>query len=249
MGDLYGAFDYGNSHFVQLNSCSVEADGTVHDADFDAEQLAWLENDLQAHQSAANIFVFFHHYPFGPVDDNPKLDSGLASIEVRNKMHAIFVKYHVRAVFAGHNHRYYHTTKDGVDYYISGGAGAPLDATPQEGGYLHYMLIHVDGASTNIDVLQPWHLFADSVASDCVHVANYQPVDVDVNNVVFRLPALPAGQKYAATATVGYKKKTKPAEATVVSVTPVAGTQLVDVAVATRCVKARTTRITVTAAP
>ena len=71
MGDLYGSFDYGNSHFVAVNSIAVHADGTVTDGSVDDAQLTWLENDLKS-TTAKNIFVYLHYYLFGPADpDTP----------------------------------------------------------------------------------------------------------------------------------------------------------------------------------
>lgn len=244
MGDLYGSFDYGNSHFVQLNSCAVEADGSIRSGDLDTAQWDWLEQDLAAHASAANTFVFLHHFPFGPVDDDPKLDSGLASGEVRDRLHKLFVKYHVRTVYAGHNHRYYRTVKDGVEYVISGGAGAPLDASPVEGGFLHYLLVHVDGTKVKADILQPWHLVATPTKAAApnvaeVHVSNTQGTDVDLAGLTVRVPKPGAGETYTVTASLAYKKKSKPGVAKVIEVAPVPGTSLVDVTIAAHSVASR----------
>ena len=35
------------------------------------------------------------------------------------------MKYHPRAVFCGHDHLYFRTTRDGVTYIVTGGGGAP----------------------------------------------------------------------------------------------------------------------------
>ncbi|HEY3332664.1 MAG TPA: metallophosphoesterase [Capsulimonadaceae bacterium] len=245
-GDLYGSFDYGNSHFIQLNSCSIEADGSLHNAELDTAQWAWLEADLKAHVSAKNIFVFLHHYPFGPADDDPKLDSGMADTAVRDRLHALMVKYGVRSVYAGHNHRYYRTVKDGVEYIISGGAGAPLDASPEQGGFLHYLMVHVDGAKISTDILQPWHLLVDYPTPTSAHVANTQPIDVDINSLVFRVAAPPAGKTYSATAGIAYKKKAKVVETKVLSTVAVPNTKLVDVTVSVHAAKARSTQVDLT---
>ena len=102
MSPLYSSFDYGNSHFVLINTNAVEADNTIHDGSLDDAQWAWLESDLKANQSAKNIFVFMHHYPFGPTDpDTPKNgETGWASVGERDRFHALMIKYGVRAVFA-----------------------------------------------------------------------------------------------------------------------------------------------------
>ena len=250
MGALYGSFDYGNSHFVAVNTTAVLDDGTLESGSLDPAQWAWLEADLKAHQSSKNIFVFMHHYPFGPVGDDPTLDSGMESAAVRDRFHALMVKYGVRAVFASHDHLYWHAKKDGVDYYVSGGAGAPLDALPTEGGFLHYLIVHVDGNQTSIDIMQPWHLTASYPTGDgqgdtteSAHVANTQGIPVHVGGLDFHVPLAPAGSHYAAVATTAYKKKSKPAEASIVSVTPISGTSQVIVTVAVDCPKSRSTII------
>lgn len=252
MAPLYGSFDYGNSHFVIVNTNAVWPDGTIHDGSIDAAQQAWLESDLAANQSATNIFVFMHHYPFGPPDpDNPDAgDTGWDSTADRDAFHQIMVKYHVRAVFSSHNHIYYHTVKDGIDYYVSGGAGAPLDASPDQGGFLHYLVVHVDGARVTTTILQPWHLDVtypegDSPRSRRGHawIANTEGTAVTVKHLVFHLASLPAGQTYAVTASVRYKVNSKPTDASIVSVTPSADGKSCDVVVSTKCPKSRTTEV------
>ncbi len=228
MGPLYGSFDYGHSHFIAVNTSPPHADGTIGSATLDDAEWAWLESDLQANQSAKNIFVMLHHYPYGPPDpDTPTVDTGWTSVAERDRFHALMVKYGVRAVFAGHNHIYWHTNKDGVDYYISGGAGAPLDATPDRGGYYHYILFTVDGATATPQILQPWHLELDrpdgdsgAAATGTVMAVNTNFFPVPVGDIPVRLAAPPAGQSLAVTAFSAYKKKVKPVAARIVSVTP-----------------------------
>lgn len=45
----------------------------------------------------------------------------------------LFSKYNVTAVFAGHDHLYYRTKRDGVYYVISSGAGASIYKLKREG--------------------------------------------------------------------------------------------------------------------
>ncbi len=255
-GSLYGSFDYGHSHFVALNSTPVSPDGkpgvggTLDDA-----QWQWLQADLEANKGARNVFVFLHHYLFGPADpDTPDMATGWNSLAERDRFHALMVKYGVRMVIAGHNHIYYHTEKDGVQYVISGASGAPLDASPDQGGFLHYLIVHVDGASVTWDILQPWELqetYPDSGKSRVgipgarAWVDNSNNMAVTVNHVVLHAPAPPAGQKLTVQAGVAYKKKTKTAKASIVSVTPDAGGKTVTVIVAATLPPHRTTEVVV----
>jgi len=249
MGRLYGSFDYGNSHFIALNTDPLSADGTkIDDATIDAAQMAWLEADLQANQSAKNRFVFMHHYVFGPVDTDPKLDTGFKTTELRDRLHALFLKYHVRAVLCGHNHRYWHTVKDGIDYYISGGAGAPLDALPTEGGYLHYVQITVDGTNLSSQIFQPWHLsvyYPQGETAGMALVDNSNDFDATAAAIPIRVPLPAAGQTLAVTATVPYKAKVKPATARVVSWKPNADGRTAEVIVSVDAPAHRGTEIRV----
>jgi len=253
IGDLYGSFDYGNSHFVALNTNAINVDGTVTAGSLDADQWTWLENDLKS-SSGKNIFVSLHHYPFGPADpDTPKVSGGWKSDAERDRFHALMVKYGVRAVFAGHNHIYWHQAKDGVDYYISGGAGAPLDASPDQGGFLHYIVVHVDGDKITTDILQPWRLSvtyphgdSNRQSTETAWVANENNSNVDVGGVVFHVKAPKTGVLTASGVIAGYKgKPAKPVTATIVSQTPSQDGKTITVVVAVNAKSARTTEITV----
>ncbi len=253
IGPLYGSFDYGNSHFIALNSTAVQPNGAFVGGAIDDAQWAWLQADLEANKAARNTFVMLHHYVFGPPDvDTPTLDSGFSNIADRDRLHALMVKYGVRAVFCGHNHIYWHTNKDGVEYFISGGAGAPLDATPDKGGYLHYVLMTVDGTKLTSQILQPWHLETDYPEGDDegahterVRLTNTNDFPVTAGRVVFHLAAPSAGQTLTVEASTAYKKKTKLGKAQIVSVQPVPGKQEVEVAVEVALPPARTTEVRV----
>ena len=228
LGSLYGSFDYGHSHFIALDTSPVGADGTIKGGTIDDVQMAWLQRDLEANRGAKNIFVFMHHFVFGPPDpDTPDSDTGFVSAAVRDRLHAVMVKYGVRAVFCSHNHLYWHQVKDGVDYFISGGAGAPLDASPEKGGYLHWVAVSVDGGKITTQIEQPWHLEVDYPDGEAAHgptnrvwVANTNNEDILVRHIVLHVAVPPAGRALALTAGVAYKNKTKPGVARIVSQTP-----------------------------
>jgi hypothetical protein len=251
MGHLNGSFDYGNSHFIAVNTNPVSANGadidqgTISEADF-----AWLEADLKASQGARNRFVFLHYYLFGPADDDPKMDTGFASIAIRDRLHALLLKYHVQAVFAAHNHRYWHAVKDGIDYYISGGAGAPLDATPDEGGYLHYILFTLNGGTLTPLILQPWHLIVTETGPGSVLVDNTNNFAVPAGAVVVHHAPLPAvGQTLVAMASVFYKSKNKAGNARLVSWTPDPDGKSADAVVSVDLPKDRGVDVHVTLSP
>ncbi len=217
MGPEYGSFDYGGSHFIGLNSTPIvggeSAAGTI-----DPDQLAWLKADLEANKSAVNIFVFFHHFMYGPTDpDTPDVPgTGMASVAKRDELHALFKQYGVRAVFNGHSHMFYHVVKDGIDYFIAGNAGAPLDAAPENGGFLGYTLVHVAGKAVTTDNVCPWTLSTRTVSGAdgkarqaVVEVSSYAFENLPVEGISVRMPAAPS---YSVTGFYTTKKKTKPVD-------------------------------------
>ncbi|MGD9494724.1 MAG: metallophosphoesterase [Armatimonadota bacterium] len=134
---LYFSFDYGGCHFIILDSESLGSEGKIT-----GRQLQWLKQDLAAHQDAKFTFVALHR-PLYPV--NGHVGSSLDEFPAeRDALHALFVQQGVDAVFCGHEHLYNHQRRDGIEYFITGGAGAPLYATPERGGFHHYLLVSVE---------------------------------------------------------------------------------------------------------
>jgi hypothetical protein len=57
------------------------------------------------------------------------------------EMHELFKEYYkIRAVFASHEHSYSYYKREGVDYFITGGAGAQL-YSGYGGDVYHYLKI------------------------------------------------------------------------------------------------------------
>jgi hypothetical protein len=252
MGALYGSTDIGNSHFISLNTDPI-IDGKVMEGVIDPDQLAWLQADLAANSSAANIFVFMHHYVFGPPDPDVinGLDTGFATTAGRDALHQLFVKYGVRAVFCGHAHLYWHANHDGVDYYISGNAGAPLDADPQDGGYFGYLSVTVNGSTIRTVERAANTLYERTISgNDGVSPTAIVAIDApDKAKLTIRgiTVALPAGKTYAVTATTTYKGKVKPVTVSVIDTAPSSNSAIVNVRVQAALPGSRTTIITVTA--
>jgi len=133
---LYFSFDHEGCHFIILDSESLGSEGRIA-----GNQLQWLKQDLAAHQDAKFTFVALHR-PLYPVDGHvgSSLDEYASD---RDALHALFVQQGVDCVFAGHEHLYNYQERDGVYYFITGGAGAPLYAAPERGGFHHYLLVSV----------------------------------------------------------------------------------------------------------
>ena len=156
-GALYGSFDSGGAHFIQLDTAQVCSEDRL-----DPAQRAWLEADLDAHRSARAIFVFTHTEFFSSTTIDPEAAKEHPEIQDRDGLVALFRKYPVRAVFSGHEHVYGREAHDGIDYFIAGGAGAPLYASPDRGGFSHYVIVRLSGTTLAYDVVEPGHLYVET---------------------------------------------------------------------------------------
>jgi hypothetical protein len=167
MAGTYGAFSYGNSRFIALDSeneppkavkqiSMAEGSAKAQPPGYITEkQLTLLKDDLEANKDKAHIVIFMHH-PVEPYGKN----SGLDNAEALKKK---FAKYtNVSYVVSGHEHMYYNPLggKDKLTdppqlppgpndpkppyYLVSGGGGAPLKQNTA-GSFYHYLIFKVDG--------------------------------------------------------------------------------------------------------
>lgn len=173
MAETYGAFTYGNSRFIALDSehepkakddagkakgkKSAKKDKSEAPGAITQTELTLLKGDLDANTGAAHVFIFMHH-PVVPYYAEDGLDT--ASVTA---LQSLFANYkNVSYVVSGHEHMYYNSQGDRtklVDppsrkdptkppqppyYLVSGGGGAPLKKnTP--GSFFHYLVFTVDG--------------------------------------------------------------------------------------------------------
>ncbi|MHA1410930.1 MAG: metallophosphoesterase [Candidatus Odinarchaeia archaeon] len=127
------SFDYGNSHFVILNSEELGYEGRLSPA-----QKNWLESDLNS-TNKVHRFIFMHR-PMYPVNSHLG-DSFDRDPALQNWMQELFENYSVDIVFAGHEHLYARQNASGITNLIVGGGGAPL-----------HTAIHTWGFSTEINI-------------------------------------------------------------------------------------------------
>jgi len=125
--DPYYSFVYGNAKFIALDWIKISES---------QERLNWLEKELKEAQGM-HIFIFKHRPNYTVGSKNYKDVEGESTVATR-----LYTKYKVTAVFSGHDHLYYRTLRDGVNYLISSGAGAPIyklkresDAIPGDAYY------------------------------------------------------------------------------------------------------------------
>ncbi|MBC7187381.1 MAG: metallophosphoesterase [Calditrichaeota bacterium] len=147
VGKPYYSMDYGSCHFVIL--CSEEEG---HVSRLSREQFLWLKRDLEAHRQMPHLFVFVHRplYPVGP-HAGDSFDKYPAH---RDSLAALFLEHGVDIVFVGHEHLYHDATYGGLRQVITGGAGAPLYAPPDSGGYFHFIMVTVRGKEVLTEVVR-----------------------------------------------------------------------------------------------
>jgi hypothetical protein len=161
-GQLYGSFDYAGAHFIALDTDVPNEEDAIL-----GKQLEWLQQDLERNKTARAIFLFSHtEFYSSPLIDPP---AGKSHPAVKNgaELHQLFRRYPVKAVFSGHEHVFWRepTEKhDGIAYFVAGGAGAPLYASPDRGGFSHYLIVRLAGDQVSYDLIEPGHLYVEPAA-------------------------------------------------------------------------------------
>ncbi len=117
------SFNYGSIHFICLNS----KDST--DPFIDADQLKWLNTDLEEFSTSSAIFVFAHHQLFPDKKKGKDADKN-------EYLHQLFLKYKVAAVFSGVEKDYSTKLKDSIKY-INAGCSVITD---KKKGYSFYIV-------------------------------------------------------------------------------------------------------------
>ena len=100
--EAYYSFDYGNTHFICLDSYAWGKDNK-RIFDGPSDQLTWLKNDLKATKQKWKV-VFFHYPPYtkGTYDSDKVPDL----INLRAILPKVFDEYNVDLVLTGHSHVY-----------------------------------------------------------------------------------------------------------------------------------------------
>jgi len=157
-GKAYYSFNWGSAHFTVIDSDLENAAPSLAGRDaFWEQQTHWLENDLEAAQRASLRFLFAHHPPMTAVKrrqgDNPHMTA----------LEPLFEKYHLSAAFFGHDHNYQHYLKNDVQYFVTGGGGAPLyDVDTPPAGITrkvakteNFVVVKVDGKTAHVEAFKP----------------------------------------------------------------------------------------------
>jgi 3',5'-cyclic AMP phosphodiesterase CpdA len=154
--ELWYSFDWGNVHFVSLDTEQVgEA------------QAEWLEADLAANQLPWTI-VMGHRPPYSSGHHG-------GNDLVRRHFVPLFEQYGVQLALFGHDHSYERTEEiDGVAYIVTGGGGVgtrPVGSSSYTEFSLavsHFVYVQVEG-----DQLTAWAIDATGQVFDTMQIANY----------------------------------------------------------------------------
>lgn len=134
---LFGPGDYsfilGNYYFIFINN--VE-----NGYKLSKSQWQWFEGELERAKDLNKTPVIVMHAP--PVDPRP---GGKHSMDEKEgkKVLELMRQYNAFGIFS-HIHIYWYGEIDGVKFLVTGGAGAPLYAKEEEGGFYHYVKISVN---------------------------------------------------------------------------------------------------------
>jgi predicted phosphodiesterase len=132
----YG-FDYQQAHFTILDNSRTEQ--------FSAEELAFLEQDLESHAAQPLKFVVSHK-PCWIVD----AVMGNADFAVQR----LARKYGVRFVIAGHLHEMLQTDVGGVAYVSMASSGGHLRASKkyEDGWFFEHTRVDVSGSEVHFEI-------------------------------------------------------------------------------------------------
>jgi N-acetylneuraminic acid mutarotase len=154
--ELYYSFDWENIHFIFLNTV-FNWTGDVYTCT--TAQWDWLEADLAANDLEF-IIVSFHNPMYSVQKDRP--DKWAQAESLRDTFQTLFEENGVDIVFNGHDHHYYRTVRNGIQYIVTGGGGAPLYDIQYQGtvwkagdrGFVehHYCVCRINNETSTLDV-------------------------------------------------------------------------------------------------
>ena len=157
--ERYYSFDYNQIHFIVINTEEFWTSGTL---ELTTEQEAWIIDDLSSNQDANFTIAMFHRPLYSVRSSSRAADA----TEVREVLKPILLEYGVDVVFAGHDHYYLRTSREGITHFTTGGAGAPLytpEATSfaQESDVYFAEYNYINVTVTNEDIVFETMVFSE----------------------------------------------------------------------------------------
>jgi Icc protein len=134
---LHYSFDYRQAHFTVLDNSRSDT--------MPAEELAYVQKDLQIHQKKPIKFILSHRpsWILQVVLENPDFP-----------LHRLAKRYGVKYVIAGHVHEMLHFEVDGITYLSIASSGGHLRGSKryEDGWFFQHTLVTVRDASVNFKI-------------------------------------------------------------------------------------------------
>ncbi len=134
---LHYGFDYRQVHITVLDNSRAD--------EFSSEELAFLKQDLAAHERQPVKFVFSHRpaWILQAVLGNPAFP-----------LHQLATRYGVKWVIAGHIHQMLRFELDGVTYLSMASSGGHLreDKSYERGWFFQHTVAHVQGNKVSLEI-------------------------------------------------------------------------------------------------
>ena len=156
-GPLYYSFDFGNNHFIGVNSfdwppilrssvlfIALNWGGSIQDV-----QMQWIEQDLKSSESDLK-FIFLHHNPIWDTKTDSLLRMGYKN---REKFLSVIDEYDVDMVLAGHVHLDTVNEENGTIFITT---TTPQSEIRKDDGYWGYRVIQIeDGNIVSFNYKEP----------------------------------------------------------------------------------------------
>ena len=129
--EAYYSYDYGNVHFLSLDSYGKE-DQSTRLYDTLGKQVQWIKADLAANQNKGWVVAYWHHPPFSQGSRNSETETDM--IKIRENFIRILERNGVDLILCGHSHVYERTRLMKGFYDYSGAFNAAAHNVSQSSG-------------------------------------------------------------------------------------------------------------------
>jgi Calcineurin-like phosphoesterase len=140
----------GGLHFIALDNVSQNGFGDA--------QLAWLGLDLEHARADTRVrhVVVGMHKPLAHngVSTHGMDGDGATAIADSDAALALLVKYRTSLIVASHVHEFAHFSQGGIDSYITGGLGAPLDKSGPDHAFHHFLQLDLTDVEIHVSVVR-----------------------------------------------------------------------------------------------
>ena len=187
-GPLYYSFDYGDYHFLSVNSYDWPKIARIGfsylvfnwGGSIQEDQLSWIRQDVEKHQEM-HLCMNLHHNPLWDTTSDSLVGKGYYS---REELLDIIIENQFDAVFAGHVHFDNVTLKEDTLFITTTTASSGLD---HDDSYWGYRLIQVENNTiTSVNYKEPkysipsYHLNYSFSSDKSIVIENDLDSDVSV---------------------------------------------------------------------